>query len=516
MADQQPRRAQHPDARTHSPQQNQFQDRGKLSAGHPALDTVLGGGLPRDSLTILTGPPGAGKTILAQQISFSAAKAGLRAIYFTNVSEPHAKIIQHIRNFAFYETDLIGDRIQIYNVTSQVRNKGFKETLDFIVDTVRNEKADLVIVDSFRGLKHVLEVSVRARGAMFDAAAQLSILGCTSMLVGEYTPHEIQTEPEFAIADSIINLTHATEGAEERRTLRIGKMRGVRYLGGEHSFQINDSGIRVFPRQEALAQAPTYRATQERISTGIPTLDEMMYGGPIRFSSTLLAGSAGTGKTLLSLHFLAAGAAANERGLMVSFQENPEQLRIRADNFGIGGALKLDGGLTDVLFLSPVELDLDEAADRIREAVIRQRVRRIVIDSVAELEFAVRDPERFDDFLASLVGFLRGQEVTTIMTREITQLFGTELTIASRGLSYIVDNIVLLRYIELQAEIKRAIAVLKNRGSNHDKRLRELIVHDGSVIVGERFQNLSGLMTGMPRIVSELAADRGRIIPEER
>jgi circadian clock protein KaiC len=475
--------------------------RGKLSAGHPAIDLILGGGIPRDSLYVLTGPPGAGKTILAQQISFTAAKAGLRAIYFTNVSEPHSKIVEHIRKFNFYEPDLIGERIQIYNVTSQVRNKGFKETLDFIVDTVRSEKADLVIIDSFRGLKHVLEVSVRARGAIFDAAAQLSILGCTSILVGEYTPVEIQTEPEFAIADGIINLLHATEGMAERRTFRIGKMRGVRYLGGEHSFEINESGVRVYPRQEALTHAPSYRATEERISTGIDELNAMMYGGLIRSSSSLIVGSAGTGKTLMSLHFLAAGAEIGERGLMISFQENPEQLQLRANQFGIGKSLGISGGLTEILGLSPVELNLDAAADLIREAVITRQVKRVVIDSVAELESAVRDPERFDDFLASLIGFLREHEVTTVMTREIAQIFGNELTIASRGLSYIVDNIVLLRYIELRAEIKRAITVLKNRGSNHDKRLRELLILDGKIKIGDRFQNLSGLMTGMPQVI---------------
>lgn len=475
--------------------------RSKLTAGHPALDTVLGGGIPHDSLYVLTGPPGAGKTILAQQISFAAAKSEMHVIYFTNVSEPHSKIVEHISAFGFYEPDLIGERIQIYNITSQVRNKGFKETLDFIVDTVRAEKADLVVVDSFRGLKHVLEVSARARGAMFDAAAQLSILGCTTILVGEYTAHEIQTEPEFAIADGIINLRHETEGPQEVRSLRIDKMRGVRYLGGEHSFEIQASGIRVYPRQEALAQAPTYRATDEHIPMGIPDLDAMMSGGPIRSSSTLLVGSAGTGKTLIALHFLAAGAAAGERGLMVSFQENPEQLRLRASYFGLGEALGTDDGLTEILFLSPVELNLDAAADRIREAITSRNVRRIVIDSVAELEVAVRNPERFDDFLASLVGFMRGHDVTTLMTREIAQLFGNELTIASRGLSYIVDNIVLLRYIELHGEIRRSIGVIKARGSDHDKQLRELLISAGRITIGARFQNLMGIMTGMPRVM---------------
>lgn len=500
MADQQPN-DQHADRRT--TQIEPAYSRGKLSAGHPAFDAILGGGIPRDSLYVITGPPGAGKTIMAQQISFTAAKAGLRVIYFTNVSEPHSKIVEHTRNFAFFEPNLIGEKIQIYNITSQVRYKGFKETLDFIVDTVRNEKADLVIIDSFRGLKHVLEVSVRMRGAIFDAAAQLSILGCTTLLVGEYPVDEHQIEPEFAIADGIINLWHDVQGVQERRAIRITKMRGVHYLGGEHSFRITDLGIRVYPRQEALTQAPAYTATDERVSMGIGALDEMMYGGPIRSSTTLIAGAAGTGKTLLALHFLAAGAQNNERGMMITFQENPEQIQRRASHFGIDSSLDIDGGLTHVLFLSPVELDLDVAADLIRQQIIDKNVRRVVIDSVAELEFAVRDPERFDDFLASLVGFFRSQDVTTIMTREMTQIFGGELAIASRGLSYIVDNILLLRYIEVRGQIRRVIAVLKSRGSNHDKTLHEFIIDDGAIRIGEPFRNMSGVMSGMPQIIAE-------------
>jgi circadian clock protein KaiC len=414
-----------------------------------------------------------------------------------------------MRTFEFFDPYAIGDRIQIYNITSQIREKGFKETLDFIVSTVRSEKAGLVVVDSFRGLKHVVVTGQQDRAAIFDLAAQLSILGCTSLLVGEYTPLEIQIDPEFAVADGIINLMHPAEDVQDRRALRVSKMRGVRYLGGEHSFAIDERGIQVFPRQEALTHAPSYRATEERVSTGLETLDAMLYDGLIRSSSTLLAGLAGTGKTVLALHFLAAGALQGERGLMISFQENPEQLALRAGHFGLGAKLGFDAQRTEILFLSPVELDIDAAAAEIRTAVESRDVRRVVIDSVAELEFAVRDPERFDDFLASLVGFLRKHEVTTLMTREITQLYGSELTIASRGLSYIVDNILLLRYIELEGQLRRVIAVVKSRGSNHDKSLREWRMQDGSIMIGERLTGLTGLMTGLPQPAN------GRVDPRD-
>lgn len=478
----------------------------RLSAGQDALDLVLGGGIPRESLTLLSGQPGAGKTILAHQLAFAAAKNGDKVIYFTNVSESHAKLVRHIQNFAFFEPEIIGSQIQIYNITSQVRSKGLKDTLSFIIDTVRSEHARLLIIDSFRGLKHVLNVGIRDRASIFDLTAQLSILGCTTLLVGEYTLEETQTEPEFAIADNIIVLSHGTDGRRERRTLRLTKMRGVPYLSGQHTLTISEQGIQVYPRQEALTQAPRYKATNERVGTGISKLDDMLYGGLIRSSSTLLVGAAGAGKTVLSLHFLAEGARQGERGLMISFQENPEQLILRAQQFGIGEQIGRQQ-LTEILFLSPVELDLDIAAARIREAVESRNVRRVVIDSVAEFEFAERDPERFDDFLASLVGYLRGREVTTLMTREITQLFGSEISITSRGLSFIVDNIIMLRYVELEGALQRAITVIKSRGSDHDKALRRIDMRDGGVFIGDRFQKLTGLMSGLPRVRADAALD---------
>ncbi len=477
----------------------------RLSAGSQALDVILGGGIPRNSLYILTGPPGAGKTIMAQQLSFAAAKAGLYVIYFTNVSEPHSKLVEHMRAFDFYDPDLLGRRINIYNITSQIRDKGFQQTLDFIVDTVRSERASLVIIDSFRGLKHVLESSPKDRGAIFDLAARMSIMGCTSVLVGEYTPLEAQTDPEFAVADGIIYLTHATEGIQDRRALRVVKMRGVRYLGGEHSFVISTAGIVAYPRQEALAHAPEYKATNERSALGIADLDELLYGGLIRSSSTLIAGSSGTGKTVLSLHFLAAGAQHQEHGLMISFQENAEQLRLRAGHFGLAEAM--DSGYVHILPFSPVELNLDAAAAAIRDYVARLNIRRVVIDSVAELESASNYIERFDDFLASLIGFLRQHEVTTVMTREIPQMFGTNLTIASRGLSYIVDNIILIRYFELSGAIDRTITILKSRGSNHAKGLYHFGIEDGRIVIGPTLEHLQGLITGIPTVNGETPAD---------
>jgi circadian clock protein KaiC len=471
----------------------------KLSTGQIGLDQVLAGGIPNNALYIVSGPPGAGKTILAQQIAFTAAKAGLNVIYFTNVSEPHAKLVEHIRLFDFFQEDVLGHQINLYNIGSQIRDKGFQATLDFIIETVRTDQADLVVIDSFRGLKHALEITPRERGAIFDLAARLSIISCTSLLIGEYADHELQTDPEFAIADGIINLRYATHGMQDWRTLRVVKMRGVRYLGGEHSFTIEQQGIVVYPRQESLRQDSSYRAVDERVSIGLPGVDALLHGGLLRSSSLLLAGSAGTGKTMLSMHFLAAGAAQGERGLLVSFQENAQQLRRRAQQFGLSAFLS-EPSLIEIMVISPVELNIDAAAAQIRERVLSGDIQRVVIDSLAELESATMDIARFDDYLASLVQFFYAQGLTTVLTREIPEMFGSSLSLSSRGLSYIVDTIILLRYVELNAFIRRVITVLKSRGSDHDHSVVELIMQHGAVQLGQRFEHLAGVLSGLPYI----------------
>lgn len=491
------RRGEEAPATSDNPQSPTSHNPTLISSLNRELDLILGGGLPHNSMTIIAGPPGAGKTIVAEQIAFAAAKQGMQIIYFTNMSEPHTKLLQHMREFSFFDESVLGSQIQVYNINTRTRQQGLATTLQFIVEVARSDKANLIIVDSFRGLKQVLEASMRDRGEIFDMSAQLALLNCGIILIGEYTLGEIQTEPEFSISDNIIQLRNTIRNFQERRTMFVSKMRGVGYLSGEHSFRITSGGVQVFPRQESLSHAPAYHATDERIGSGLEQLDAMMFGGLIRSSSSLLVGSAGTGKTVLSLHFLSAGAHQGEAGLMVTFQENPDQLRLRAAQFHLERGFEANG-LIHILFLSPVELNLDEAAYQIRQVIEQHSIRRVVIDSVAELESAVGDIERFDDFLASLIGFFRARTITTMTTRELTQLFGSELSIASPGLSYIVDNIILLRYIELNGQVRRALSVLKTRGSDHDKSLREFVISEGQVLIGDRLEQFSGIMTGMP------------------
>lgn len=481
--------------------------RAKLTFGQPALDAVFGGGIPRDSLTVLTGPPGAGKTILALQLTFAVGKEGQRVIYFTNVSEPHAKLVEHLRSLSFFDDAYLNESIRIYNIPTQARNRGFRETLDFIVATVRSERATMVVIDSFRGLKHNFGTSNQDRLAIFDMSAQLAILGCTCMLVGEYTPDEVMTAPEFAIADTIVELSYSTHHMQLRRVLQIVKMRGIRFLTGEHSYDITSQGISLYLRQETLGLPPLEPPEGRRISLGEPTLDELTRGGLITSSSTLVIGPSGTGKTTLGLYFLAAGAEAGEQTLMVSFQETPAQIASRANHLGLADRLAF-GGRTNAVFVPPTELNPDMVAGRIREMVRQGGVTRLVIDSVTELESAIREPERFNMFLSALIGFLRHSNVTTLMTHELPQLFSSDLQIGNRGMSYVVDNIILLRYAEIDASIRRLLTIIKTRGTDHARTFHELVVQDNQLTISPALRNIAQLITGLPRVVDTTSTAR--------
>lgn len=476
----------------------------RFETGNAAFNLVLNGGIIRNALYVVCGPPGAGKTILAQQLAFTVASADRRVIYFTNVSEPHSKLMEHLGNFGFYKPDLLGEQVQLYNMTSQIRSFSLVDTLDFIVETVRKERAQLVVIDSFRGLKHVLTVTPSDRAAIFDMAAKLSLLDCTTVLVGEYTPEEMQTEPEFAIADGIIVLRHDTDGVQERRSIRVLKLRGSSYLTGEHSFEITSAGLLVYPRQESLPLPQQRRrsANNQRLSFGVTGLDEMLDGGVPRTSTTLIVGSAGTGKTLLSLSFLANGAAHGERGLHISFQETPDQLRRHTSHLSIDRDLRRRGKI-EILSLSAVELSVDKAMAQIRQTVERHRPQRVVLDSLGALEQALQGTGRFDDLLFALSTYLRAQNITFILSREIASLFSTSLSISNQGLSYFVDNIILLRYVELSGEIRRALATLKLRGSDHDHHLRELIIQNGALRIGNAYSGLSGILMGIARPIQQ-------------
>jgi circadian clock protein KaiC len=469
-----------------------------IKTGCPGLDGILQGGFPNYSVNIIGGQPGTGKTILTQQILFQNASKNQKALYFTTVSEPSIKLLHYQKKFQFFDSEKIKNQeVIFFDIGYIIRDQGLKYGIEVISNAINTHKATLVAIDSFKAIHDLAKSSLDIRQFAYELCVELTAWKCTSFLVGEYTDEECQKEPIFAIADGIVNLYNHPKGMQNVRSINVIKLRGVDYFTGFHPFTISNKGIRVFPRIKTPKSPSFYPIGKEKVSTGISGLDEMFYGGILKGTSTLVAGGAGTGKTLISLHFILNGIAKGESGVYVTFQETPSQLYALGETFGWDLERLEKEKKLKILYTSPVELSVDEHARQIQDTIKKIQAERVVIDSLMDIEIATPDKVRFRDFVYSMVNYFKSQGITSILTNEIPELFGT-LKLSNHGISFISDNVILLHYTEVDSTIKRAISILKTRGSEHEKEVREFEISsfDGIKILG-KFTGVEGLMSGI-------------------
>jgi circadian clock protein KaiC len=463
----------------------------RLSTGDAGLDQVLGGGLPAGSLIVIGGPPGSGKTILAQQICFANAAADRKALYYTTWSEPHDKMVRHLEPFAFFDLGALGESVEFLHLAELIGDDprdAFASAADEIVRQGLQAKPAVIVVDSSKALHDVVEPEAFRR-SLYDLASKVAYSNAVLILVGEYSAAETRSEPEFAVADGILQLENESRGPVDRRWLRVLKMRGAEVAPGQHSFRISENGMEVFPRLETTLprRVPTLTT---RASFGLEKLDAATGGGIPRGDSTLLLGPSGVGKTLLALRFLAAGLDEGERCLHISFQETEEQVKEKAADAGWNWK-GLDEDRLVVRHIAPVEVNLDEVGALVRHELARGEVKRVVVDSLAELAFAARETERLPGYVWALGGYVRAAGGTTIFTNEMAALGqGADLG----GLSFIFNNVYFLRYIEIHSELRRALNVLKMRESAHDKGALSYTIDENGIRFGEKIEGVSGLL----------------------
>lgn len=452
----------------------------KIPTGCPGLDEVLYGGIPSNTISVLMGAPGTGKTILAEQLAFANATPDEPAVYLSTLSEPLDKIIAHGQSHGFFDVSKVGSSIFYEDLGLMLREAGVEKLPELITEMLMERRPSFVFIDSFKAINELLDSPKQRRTIVYDMASVLSSYQCTSFLIGEYANEMMTDLPEFAIADVVLQLMKYATNIREQRFLRVEKIRGSASIPGMHAFSISAAGIEVFPRLLTPVLAPEYSDRIERVNTGISGLDEMIAEGFWRGSTTLIAGPTGSGKTILGLHFAREGAAHGEESLYVGFQENPTQLARVMSNFGW-----LDGptnGLGfDLLYCSPVEVQLDTVAREIFRRVRDGKVKRVVIDALGDLERGSLDSERFSDFIYALTQWFAAQNVTCLMTYELTTLFDVK-GISNNDVSNLSDNIVLLRFRE-GPELQRMLQIIKTRGSAHDSREHELEITSKGILV---------------------------------
>lgn len=466
--------------------------------GSPALDRILGGGLPARSITLIAGEPGAGKTIFALQMLFHQARQGRKALYFTTLAEPAVKLIRYMQLFSFFDPTLLEACADFVDLGSTLRADGPDAALERIAARVERDRPDLVVVDSFKAIHDLVDEPAHARTFTYDLAVHLAGWGVTSLLVGEYARLDVAVSPELGIADGIVLLANTRQELTAVRELEVRKLRGADYVTGRHFFEIDADGLWFFPRVRAPeANADEHLVLGDLTSTGVTGLDEMLRGGLPSSSSTIVEGGTGTGKTLLGLQFLIEGARRGEPGLLLTLEETPAQLRWNAGTFGWDLADLESRGLLEIRHTSPVELLTDRFLDLARQEIESVGARRVVLDSLSALSLGVASERRYRELVYALTRHIRALGVTLLMTVEVAELLGTA-QLTGRGISSIADNVILLRYVEIETRLVRAISVLKARGVNHANELHRLTIDASGPRVGPPFEELRGVLTGLP------------------
>jgi circadian clock protein KaiC len=466
-----------------------------MSTGIPRLDTVLGGGLPLGSLIVVAGSPGTGKTILAQQICFNNATPERKAVYYSTISEPPEKFITHLEVFNFFDRGALVDRVEFINTADmlQADDDGLETMMNEIVRKVIDENPSIVVVDSAKALRDFTGDGRTLRAAVYQLASRIGHTDTTLLFVGEYSQEELESAPEFSLADGILELVYESHEPTDRRWLRVRKMRSSKHLSGKHPLQIGAEGIRLFVRAETLDEhLKSYSEVEGRIATGVKGLDDMTHGGLPAGGSTLVLGPSGCGKTALALRFMVQGLETGERCLYVTFQETPKQLVRKAASFGWDLKPHIESGQLKIFHVEEVSLDLDYIAAVVREELGKGRLHRMVIDSLAEMVVAARESERFSAYARSLLSSLRAGGVSLLTTSETSSLGPTTELIG--GLSFLYHNVILLRYIEQDSEVGRAVAIVKMRDSNHEKGLWAFTITERGFEVHSKVQGVTGLL----------------------
>jgi circadian clock protein KaiC len=467
----------------------------RIPSGVPGLDRILDGGFLRGSCYLVEGTSGTGKTLLANQVAFHHAASGGTAVYFSLLAESHSRLVQYLQTLELFDPRLVGREIQFLS-GYQALQQGLKSLLDLMRESVRAKGATLLVVDGLPAIRERSE-NGSITGFLHELQAHGELLGCTVLLI---SPGEAGAfRPEHAVVDGILDLRDTPVGLRSVRELRVRKFRGSSHLAGSHTFEISARGLHVFPRSEASVVETPPSESSVRLPTGVPDLDAMMGGGVMAGSTTMLVGAAGTGKTILSLSFLAAGAAQQEPALYYGFYESPDRLLGKAESVGLPLRSYRESGQLAILWRLPLEKLIDKLAEEILTQVRERGVKRLVLDGLSGFRQTAALPKRMVGFFTALTQELRLLGVTTVLTAESTSLFGTEINEPLEGVSALVENLVLLRYVEYRSSIRRMIGILKLRESDYDPSLRELRITPQGIQLGGTFEGAEALLSGISR-----------------
>lgn len=475
-----------------------------LTTGVPGLDDILGGGLPALSFNLIAGGPGSGKTTLAMQILFANATPERPALFLTLLGETALKMLRYQQQFEFFDPERVGTDVHFLNLSEEALGGSLDGVLARIVEEVERLRPGLIVIDSFRSLVRTSSAETSDRPLehfVQRLALHLTTWETTSFLIGEYTEQELRN-PVFTVADGIIWLSQAVERNSVVRKLQVVKVRGMPQMPGLHTLRVTSAGIHMFPRipgRRTLGRDGEHRSGR-KLSTGIDGLDEIMGGGIAAGDSLVLAGPTGSGKTTFAMQFVAAGLRAGEPAVIAVFEERPDAYLERAKSVGVDFREAVRSGSLHILYLRPLDLSVDETLEEICASVERLGATRVVIDSISGFEMALAPTfrEDFRESLYRLIGALTGLGVTVYSTVEVIHGGDNGLLLTGHRVSFLTDDIISQRYVEIEGELRRALMVVKMRGSNHSREFRAYDITANGVMLRESLRNYDGILSGSP------------------
>jgi circadian clock protein KaiC len=475
----------------------------RVSIGCPGLDNILMGGLPHGRLYLIEGDPGAGKTTLALQFCAAGAKKGEKALYIT-LSESRKELVQAAQSHGMSldnidivellpnQNDLLPEQqYTVFHPTEVELN----DRLQRILTEVKRVRPNRLVIDALSELRTLAKDPLRYRGQILALKDYMADLACTMAVLDDRTARGSDLQLHNLV-HGVINMEKVRrEYGKTRRLIEVVKMRGTSYREGFHDYSIVTGGVVVFPRLVA-ADSRSNQAP-EPVSSGIPELDALTGGGLDRGTSTLLIGPAGCGKTSIAVQWAATAAKRGECCALFTFEEGPQTLLTRAAGLGIDIRPYVDNGLIGIERVDPAEMSPGELVSKVGRYIEEKKVRMVVLDSLNGYLQSMPGEQFLAVHLHELLAYLSNRGVLTIMVLAQAGTVGAPFQSAV-DVSYLADNILLLRYFENHGEVRQAISTIKRRSGNHEHTIRELRLGPDRIHIGKPLREFQGVLTGTP------------------
>lgn len=473
----------------------------RLLTGIEGLDEVLDGGVPPGQAYLARGGPGCGKTTLGWHFLTHNINDGTPRLFIT-LGE---SVEQLKRNGAAlgFPVEAVAVLDLSPNADFFVQNQGYDifaaaqveqdPLTERIVEQVNALKPQRVFIDSMTQLRYLAVDTYQFRRRVVGFLRFLLHQGATVLFTSESSQEAPDEDLQF-ISDGIITLDIHQEG----RNIQVSKLRGSRFRKGCHSLRIGDRGLVVYPHlvagEDSVATAPT-----RLCPSGIPEIDEMLSGGIETGTVTIISGPSGVGKTTVGLQFIKEAAGRGDRSVVYLFEEAVDTLLSRCEGINIPVRAMVDRGTLSVIKIDPLVYSPDEFSHHVRLEVEKAGAQIIMIDSVLGYKLSFQDDDLIRN-IHTLCQYLKGRGVTTLLTNEVTSITG-DFKVTELGVSYLADNIIFLRYLEIRGQMRRAIGILKKRLSDFEKTLREFEISRYGIKVGRPLTQLRGILSGVPEFI---------------